>query len=85
MFKQGTSEQFKKIKNFAKNTFYIDQESGRMKIGDIVNLHSIITLTQQQYDDLSSQNLINSNIIYIIVSEESLSDIPTYIRYPEEI
>lgn len=85
LFKQGTSEQFKKIKNFAKNTFYIDQESGRMKIGDIVNLHSIITLTQQQYDDLSSQNLINSNIIYIIVSEESLSDIPTYIRYPEEI
>jgi hypothetical protein len=47
-----------------------------MKLGNLIHLHSIINLTQEQYDILNEHNFINPSIIYCIIDDESLSDFP---------
>lgn len=76
IFRQGTLEDFNKLTNFANNTFYIATDASLMKIGNLIHLHSIINLTQEQYDILNEHNFINPSIIYCIIDDESLSDFP---------
>ena len=76
IFRQGTLEDFNKLTNFANNTFYIATDASLMKLGNLINLHSIINLTQEQYDILNENHFINPSIMYCIIDDEPLSDFP---------
>lgn len=85
IFRQGTLEDFNKLTNFANNTFYIATDASLMKLGNLIHLHSIINLTQEQYDILNEHNFINPSIIYCIIDDESLSDFPYITKNLDEL
>lgn len=73
-FKQGLIEDFSHVSNFANNTFYTASDAGIMRLGNLVYLHSIICLTQNQYDYLQWREAINPYILYFIVEDGEQSD-----------
>ncbi len=73
-FRLGMKKDFSHIQDLAKNTFYVAADASILRLGNLVYLHSIICLTQNQYSFLASLNGINNNILYFIVETKSQSD-----------